>query len=149
MQDFTNDELLAFLNRAWNNAGQGANSLPDQLITEQQAALAYLAPVGSLSHLSKNSTAQGYGGYNPGNLTLRQIVNIWTRLTEIYADVKSQITNAFSQASIVIPGDYDFDNDTYVLMQKFIRASDSAIRQPDIRDMRIPLSRTYEVSYCP
>lgn len=139
MADYTDDELLAFLNRAWQNAGDGANSLETQLVTEQQSALAFIAPVGSLSHVSKNSTAQGYGGYNPGNLTLRQIVNIWTALTRIYDQVKAQIISAFSTSAISVPGDYDFDPDVFAQMKNFIAASNQASRLPDISYLRVPL----------
>jgi hypothetical protein len=145
--DYTTQELAAFLNRAWNNAASGANTLPDQLIAEQQAALNFIATVGSLSHVSKNSTSQAYGGYNPGNLTVRQIVSIWTRLIEIHDDIKVKIVDAFTEAVIVIPADYDFDIDVFAQMKNFLRQQEMP-RMPDIRDNRVPLARTvvYEVS---
>lgn len=133
--DFSTADLSAFLARAWMNAGAGANTLPDQLETERQAALAMLAPLGSLHYLSKNSTSQGYGGYNPGNLTLRQIVNIWGRLIEIHDDIKAKITDAFACASIPIPADYDFDNDVFAQMKNLLRQQELP-QVPDISMIR-------------
>lgn len=140
--DFTTADLSAFLARAWMNAGTEANTLPGQLETERQSALAMLAPLGTLSSLSKNSTSQGYGGYNPGNLTLRQVVSIWTRLIDIHDDVKAQITAAFAAAVIPIPSDYDFDNDVFSQMKTFLRVAGDAPQVPDLSQIRIPLVRT-------
>ncbi len=140
--DYTTEELQAFLNRAWLNASVDANSLPEQLLTEQQAALNFIASVGSLSHVSKNSTSQAYGGYNPGNLTMRQIVNLWTRLIEIYDDTKAAIVAAFATASIDIPDGFDFDPDVFAQMKNRLRVAGQADKMPDIRDLRVPLSRT-------
>ena len=137
MADYTSDELLAFLNRAWNNAGADANSLPDQLVAEQQAAIAFIAPVGSVSHLSKNSTSLGYGGYNPGNLTIRQIVNIWTDLIRRYARVKDAIISA--AACAVPPVDltgFDFDDSVFCQMKNQLAIECQADTVPDISTIR-------------
>ena len=145
--DIHTDDLAAFLDRAWNNAKDAANSLPDQLSVEQQAALNYIAPVGSIMSVSKNSTSQSSGGYNPGNLTLRQIVGIWTKLIELYENVQSRIVSAAARDSVTLPAGFDFDGPVYQVMKSTLTVSGRVATSPDLRDMRVPLSRTETIEF--
>jgi len=140
--DSNTDDLAAFLDRAWNNASDNANSLLDQLSIEQQAALNYIAPVGSIMSVSKNSTSQSSGGYNPGNLTLRQVVGIWTKLIQLYSDVQSRIVSAAACDSVALPAGFDFDGPVYRVMKSMLTVSGRVATSPDLRDLRVPLSRT-------
>ncbi len=130
-------ELLeAFLNRAWNNAKEGANTLPEQLLIEQQNALNFIAS-GSLSSVSKNSAAQGYSGYNPGSLTQRQITRIFTTLIRYYQVVKDKIICEAAEAVVDLTG-FDFDQSVYDLLIKYFQVSTSADVLPDITELRFP-----------
>lgn len=140
--DSNTDDLAAFLDRAWNNASDQANSLLAQLSIEQQAALDYIAPVGSIMSVSKNSTSQSSGGYNPGNLTLRQVVAIWTKLIQLYSDVQARIVASAKFESVVLPAGFDFDGPIYQIMKSMITISGRVATSPDLRDLRVPLSRT-------
>ena len=147
--DIHTDDLAAFLDRAWNNAAAASNTLLDQLSSEQQAALNYIAPVGSIMSVSKNSTSQSSGGYNPGNLTLRQVVGIWTKLIELYETVQARIIDAASDDAVAIPAGFDFDPSVYPIMKSVITSAGRVAIFPDLRDIRIPLSRTYELASFP
>ena len=142
--DIHTDDLAAFLDRAWNNASDRVNSLLAQLSIEQQAALNYIAPIGSVMSVSKNSTSQSSGGYNPGNLTLRQVVGIWTKLIQLYSDIQAKIVCAAADALVVIPAGFDFDDPIYAQMKMVLTLSGRVDKSPDLRDLRVPLSRTME-----
>jgi hypothetical protein len=145
--DSNTDDLAAFLDRAWNNAKDGANALPEQLSIEQQAALNFIAPIGSVISVSKNSTSQSSGGYNPGNLTLRQVVGIWTKLIELYDEVKARIVSAAACDSVVLPDGFDFDGPVYQVMKSTLKVSGRVATSPDLRDLRVPLSRTETLEF--
>ena len=140
--DSNTDDLAAFLDRAWNNASDQANSLLEQLSIEQQSALNYIAPVGSIMSVSKNSTSQSSGGYNPGNLTLRQVVAIWTKLIQLYNDVRARIVSAAAYESVALSAGFDFDGPVYQVMKSTLTVSGRVATSPDLRDLRVPLSRT-------
>lgn len=135
--DVNTDDLSAFLNLAWQNAQDGANSLPAQLLAEQQNALALLAK-GSVQSVGKNSTSQSYGYYGPGNLTHRQITNAFTTLIRYYQTVKDKIIGAFATARIDVPADFDFDQPIYDQLTKFFQVSEQAPRLPNIAELRYP-----------
>jgi hypothetical protein len=132
--DFSTDDLLAFLNRSWTTAGNESNTLGPQLLADQQAAVNFIAPVGSLSHVSKNSTSQGYGGFNPGNLTIRQITAIYTRLLRDFNATLSDITKKAVTAGCTITS-YDFDNDVYNAMVSHYNAQSVENSRPDITNL--------------
>lgn len=136
--DVNTDDLSAFLTRAWNNAQETANTLLPQLEAEQQQALTMLAS-GSVASLSKNTASQSYGGYNPGNLTHRQITNIFTTLIRQYQTLKDKLTCAIEASDDFtegVPADYDYDPDIYALLTKYFQVSTQAARLPDITDLR-------------
>jgi len=139
--DVNTDDLSAFLNLAWQNASEAANSLSEQLLAEQQKALALIAS-GSVSSVGKNSANQSYGQYGPGNLTQRQITNIFTTLIRYYQVIKDKI--ACLAAHVVPPVDmsgYDYDPTIFSLLTQFFQVSTQAARLPDIADLRIPFGR--------
>lgn len=140
--DVSTDDLSAFLARAWVLAPNNANTLRDQIVNEQQTALGMLAPVGSVAHVAKNSTSQSSGSYNPGNLTLRQVVNIWTQLLYLYDNCKDKIVDAFEDSAIQTPDDFDFDGSVFELMNKSLTVAGRTPTTPDLRDFRIPNART-------
>lgn len=135
--DVNTDDLEAFLNLAWQNAQDGANTLPAQLLAEQQAALALLAK-GSVQSVGKNSTSQSYGYYGPGNLTHRQITNAFTTLRRFYQVVKDKIVAAFATAGITIPDGFDYDQPVYDQLVKYFQVTAEADRLPDISQLRYP-----------
>ena len=139
--DVSTDDLSAFLTRAWNNARDAANTLPDQLEIEQQAALTLIA-TGSIASVGKNSAHQSFGNYNPGNLTQRQITSIYTQLKRAYFRLKDIITDKFNAAQIAI-GSFDFDVPIY---QALIRAPEmivslaaSPVERPSIINLNLPV----------
>ena len=136
--DVSTDDLSAFLNRAWQRAKDGANTLPDELLAQQQSVLELLA-AGSIASLGKNSTSQSYAYYSPGTLTHRQIANIFTTLIRYYEVVKAKIVEAAAEASVSLT-DFDFDQPVYDLLNRYFQVSAQAARLPDIRDLRIPIS---------
>ena len=138
--DVNTDDLSAFLNLAWQNAKEGANTLSEQLLAEQQKAVSLLAS-GSVSSVGKNSASQSYGGYNPGNLTHRQITNIFTTLIRYYQTVKEKIIYEAEVAAIALDETFDFDQPIYDLLTRYFQVSTQAARLPDISDLRIPLDR--------
>ena len=131
--DFSTDDLLAFLNRSWNNASVEANTLGGQLVTDQQAALNFIA-TGSIQHVSKNSTSQGYGGYNPGNLSQRQITAIYTRLIRDFNETLNIITQKATAAGCTLAG-YDFDNDVFTALTNGYNALSTTTTRPDIANL--------------
>ncbi len=138
--DVNTDDLEAFLNLAWQNAKDAANTLPEQLLAEQQAALSLLAR-GSIASVGKNSANQSYGYYGPGNLTHRQITNAFTTLRRYYLIMKEKIVCAFSKAGITIPAGWDFDQPVYDQLIKFFQVSAQATVLPDITELRYPMTR--------
>ncbi len=138
--DVNTDDLSAFLNRAWENAKNEANTLPGQLLIEQQAAINYIA-TGSLSTVGKNSTSQSYGGYNPGNLTHRQITEIFTILIRKEKECRNHIIACAERDDVTIPADFDLDPAVKDLIERALGVGSEATRIPDIRDLRIPLCR--------
>ena len=138
--DVNTDDLEAFLNLAWQNAKDAANTLPEQLLAEQQAALSLLAK-GSIASVGKNAANQSYGYYGPGNLTHRQITNAFTTLRRYYQTVKDKIVCAFAKADIAVPDGFDFDQPVFDQLIKFFQVSAQAARLPDITDLRIPINR--------
>lgn len=136
--DVNTDDLSAFLNLAWQKAGDSANTLPGQLLAEQQAALAFVT-AGSLSTVSKNSTSQSYAFYGPGTFTHRQITAIFTTLIRQYQAMKDKIICAAANADVTLETDYDFDRPIYDLLVKYFQVSTASPQIPDIREMRIPI----------
>lgn len=107
-QDIANEIFLAFLQRSWLNAKDSANSLRDQLVADQQAALALIAS-GSVASVGKNSTSQSYKGFGPGSLTQEQITRLFTRLISGYDAAKERIDCAFARAGKVVLDNFDYD----------------------------------------
>lgn len=138
--DVSADLLLAFLDDAWTGATADANSLLVQLQNEQSAAFAFVK-AGSIGSIGKNSSNQTYKNYGPGTLTHTQIVETWSTLVRNYRTVKAKIECAFDDAEIDIPQDYDFDPKIYEFLTDFYSVQATADKIPDIRDLRIPLSR--------
>ena len=135
--DITTQDISAFLARAWQRAGDAANTLPDQLESERQAALDMIAPLGSISSVSKNSTSQASGGYNPGNLTLRQIVSIWTDLIARYNRIQAKIVELAACASPAVDlTGFDFDGPVYTQMVNQLSIEADASGVPDISMIR-------------
>jgi hypothetical protein len=140
--DVNTDDLSAFLNLAWQKAGDAANTLPEQLLKEQQAALTLIA-TGSVATVAKNSTSQSYGFYGPGNLTHRQITAIFTTLIRYYQTVKDKIIWAAAQSAVALDATFDFDQPIYDLLTKYFQVSTSAAVLPDITDLRFsPCARS-------
>ena len=137
--DVSTDDLSAFLTRAWNNAKAGANTLPDQLETEQQAALNLIATAGSIASVGKNSAHQAYGNYGPGNLTSRQITQIYTRLKRDYFTLKKMIQDAFANAAISITGTFDFDDPIYDGLIRWYDLNETAEIRPSIINLNLPV----------
>ena len=139
--DVSTDDLSAFLTRAWNNAKDAANTLPEQLEIEQQAALTLIA-TGSIASVGKNSAHQAYGNYNPGNLTQRQITSIYTQLKRAYYRLKDIITDKFNAAQIAI-GNFDFDVPIYEALirapEMIISLSGSPVERPSIINLNLPV----------
>lgn len=135
--DVNTDDLSAFLNLAWQRAGDAANTLQEQLLKEQQAALNFVA-TGSLATVAKNSTSQSYAFYGPGTFTHRQITAIFTTLIRYYQTVKDKITAAAAQSAVVLDATFDFDAPIYALLTKYFQVSTSAAVLPDISDLRFP-----------
>ena len=139
--DVSTDDLSAFLTRAWNNAKDGANTLPEQLEIEQQAALTLIA-TGSIASVGKNSAHQAYGNYNPGNLTQRQITSIYTQLKRAYYRLKDIITDKFNAAQIAI-GNFDFDVPIYQALTRapemIVWLSAPPVERPSIINLNLPV----------
>ena len=132
--DVSPEILSAFLNSAWNSAKSGANTLRDQLLSEQASALE-LIKLGSIGSVGKNSTSQSYMGYGPGRITAVQITESWSKLIEKYDGCKEIVLQGFADAEIDVPDDFDFDTAIYEIITKSLQISD-APRVPDIRDLR-------------
>lgn len=135
--DVSADLIQAFLDDAWNNAAQQANSLREQLSNEQSSALA-MVKKGSLGTVAKNSSSQGYRGYGPGSLTHTQIVEIWQRLIRYYDELEAKITCLFSEQDAAIPDGFDFDQPIYDLITKLLDISNNAAVLPDLTKLRTP-----------
>lgn len=137
------DEYAAWLTLAWNNAAQTANSLADQLVTEQQNALALIAGAGgSVMSVGKNSTHQAYSGFNPGSFTQRDITRIFSTLIRYYNQAKAAVTQAFACSADfnnTVPAGYDFDIPVYPLMQDaFAVIAGEPTVLPDLTKLRLP-----------
>lgn len=137
--DVSPEILSAFLNSAWNNAKDGANSLRAQLLSEQASALE-LIKLGSIGSVGKNSASQSYMGYGPGRITAVQITESWSRLIAYYDTVKTTIQNADTDS--LIDDSFDFDAPIYELLTKALQTSADAVRLPDIRCLRFPIEKT-------
>ncbi len=137
--DVSSEILSAFLNRAWNSAKNGANTLRDQLLSEQSAALELIS-LGSIGSVGKNSASQSYMGYGPGRITAVQITESWSRLIAYYDTVKTTIENA--DADSLLDDSFDYDTPIYELITKALQSSADAPRLPDIRDIRYPIEKT-------
>ena len=109
--DFSSDDLIAFLNLAWANCTNAANSLGAQLLVEQQNRLALFAPAGSISHVSKNSVSQAAAAYGPGGLSPRQITQIFSKLSRDYSSLLSQCQTDSLAAGCnpTVVATFDFD----------------------------------------
>lgn len=134
--------MLAFLNDAWNRAGDAANTFYNTLLSDQTAALQFVKG-GSLASVSKNTASQAYRGYGAGSLTQVQIVEIIGNLLGLYDQVKSKITCEF-QASAdfdnAVPAGFDFDPPVYDALKKVFTAQSSGAAQllPDLTSLRLP-----------
>lgn len=142
--DISPQILLAFLNDAWNRAGDAANTLRDTLIADQTAALR-LVKQGSLASVGKNSTSQAYKAYGPGSLTQVQVVEIVGNLQGLYDQVQSKITCEFTTSAdfdYAVPVGFDFDGPVYAALTKLFIAQSSGAAQllPDISRLRLPPS---------
>lgn len=149
------DEYAAWLTLAWNNASQTANSLADQLVTEQQNALALIAGAGgSVMSVGKNSTHQAYSGFNPGSFTQRDITRIFSTLIRYYTEAKTIICRAAEEQGFTLDGNFDYDEPVYDYILKFFTLVANTPTIPDIRDIRLPLNRcgtgqTLQFANCP
>lgn len=142
--DVSPQMLLAFLNDAWQRATDGANTLREQLVTDQVAALA-LVKQGSIASVGKNSASQSYKGYGPGSLTQVQIVEAIGNLLAFYDQVKSKIKAEFIASAdfdFTEPANFDYDAPCYdILTRNFTQQSaGSSPSLPDIRDLRVPIN---------
>lgn len=135
--DVSSELLKAFLDDAWNNAPDDANSFREQLVTERKAALE-MVKKGSLGNVAKNSSSQAYRGYGPGSLTHTQIVEIWQGLIDYYDEVRDKVVCAFAEADTAIPDDFDFDTTVYDLLKKFFSIGKNAAVLPDLTSLRLP-----------
>lgn len=143
MTDVSSDELSAFLDLAWNNAKDGANSLPEQLGIEQQNILQLIAG-GSIASLGKNSTHQAYSNYGPGSFTQRQIMGAFSTLKRYYFDAKDIITKAADEQNFALDGSFDFDVPVVDYIRKYFRLVVETPKIPDLRDLRLPMDRRHE-----
>ncbi len=135
--DISSDLFLALLNDAWNNAQDAANTLRNQLLTEQSSALKFVKR-GSLTSVSKNSSSQGYRGYGPGGLTQTQAVEAYSALLGAYDSFKRKITCAIDAEDITIPDDYDYDTPIYDLLTRCLEDQSGFDVLPDITQLRLP-----------
>jgi hypothetical protein len=135
--DVNTDDLAAFLDSAWNAAGAAANTLPQQLQIQQQAAL-QLISTGSVASVGKNSAHQSMGGYSPGNLTQRQITAIYTTLIRFYQVVLDKINAAGVRDGVEFPNGYDFDPPVYAILTQFLQSSAMEESRGDITNLNLP-----------
>lgn len=135
--DVNTDDISAFLNLAWQKAGDAANTLPAQLLAEQQAALAFVT-AGSLATVSKNSTSQSYAFYGPGTFTHRQITSIFTKLIRVEKETRNAILKAALRDGVTIAADFDLDPAVKDIMERYFGISTEATQLPDITELRFP-----------
>jgi hypothetical protein len=134
--------LLAFLNDAWNRAANGANTLREQLVSDQSETL-QLVRKGSLASAGKNSASQSYKNYGPGSITQVQAVEIISNILALYDQVKSKIKAEFLSSAdfdYSEPSDFDYDVPCFdILTSNFTQlAAGSSVTLPDVRELRIP-----------
>lgn len=132
------EDLAAFLNRAWQNAQDGANTLPAQLLSEQQAAVNYIA-TGSIGSVGKNSANQTYAFYAARTLTHVEITRLWTRLIRQEKEVRNYILKCATRDGVTIATDFDLDPAVKDLLERVLGVSTEATAIPDIRLIRVPL----------
>ena len=97
---------------------------------------------GSIASVGKNSAHQAYGNYNPGNLTLRQIVNIWSDLIARYDRIKAKIIHVASKSTppVDLTG-FDFDDPVFCQMKNQLAIENGANALPDISMIRFDYGR--------
>lgn len=82
--DIPTETLQLFLDNAWDDAPDAANTLRQQMRANERAAGSLFSSSGSLNSVSKNSASQAYRGASLGSLTLVQIQNGWRTLINGY-----------------------------------------------------------------
>ena len=97
--DIPLETLQACLDKAWSDASNDANSLVQQLLTEEQARLALFSATGSIGSVSKNSTSQSYTGPSGASLTVLQMQKLYRMLINLYREQKQKADCIFQQAT--------------------------------------------------
>jgi hypothetical protein len=80
--DVTCETLQSFLDTAWEDAPDGANTLRQQLRIYEKSITAQFSQ-GSIGSVSKNNFSQTYRGPGLGSYTLIQIANAWRILINL------------------------------------------------------------------
>ena len=131
------------MDKAWTDASNDANSLVQQLMTEEQARL-NLFSMGSIGSVSKNSTSQSYTGPSGASLTVLQMQKLYRMLINLYRQKQCETDRLFECAVAWFLAKYptyaaDADQAVYDFMVKWL-GQDWGSYQVDMTDLRLPFA---------
>ena len=135
--------MQACLDKAWTDSSNDANSLVQQLLTEEQARL-NLFSMGSIGSVSKNSTSQSYTGPSGASLTVLQMQKLYRMLINLYRQKKCETDRLFENSIAWFLAKYttyatDADQAVYDFMVRWL-SQDWETYQCDMTDLRLPFA---------
>lgn len=139
--DVTTETKQGFLEDAWDNAPNDANSLRQQMRSYESSARAKTAG-GMLGSVAKNNASQSYRGPGLGSYTLIQIADTWRELINLLDEVSAWVVWAIANPPTApLPDGWPVasdDNDTFIydIMRRKLVVIDSY--QIDLIDLLLP-----------